>query len=207
MRSKYCGIKQMFCIPPRFVPESSRAANFVFTLWVYWSLLPVGWGCLLLYKMLSAVCILCLWMSKSSRAHVSLHECVHISHFRKSNRIGGMVRVRSMICIRNMLIWLLHRHTDCSPCFGLVINNLFEDFVNRCQDNKTQHRPLHSQHPPPIHLPFFSLINMEMSHSLLLVGKKAVMSLVTGSMDVFGLQGLLFSESMSYHCLGSESKM
>lgn len=46
--------------------------------------------------------------------------------------------------------------------------------------------------PPPIHLPFFFLINMEMSRSLLLVGKKAVMSLVTGSMDVFGLQGLLF---------------
>lgn len=61
--------------------------------------------------------------------------------------------------------------------------------------------------PPPIYLPFFSLINMEMSRSLLLVGKKAVMSLVTDSMDVFGLQGLLFSENMSYLCLGSESKM
>lgn len=61
---------------------------------------------------------------------------------------------------------------------------------------------------PPSHpLAFLSLINMEMSRSLLLVGKKAVMSLVTGSMDVFGLQGLLFSESMSYLCLGSESKM
>lgn len=33
---------------------------------------------------------------------------------------------------------------------------------------------------------------MEMSHSLLLVKKKAVTSLVTDSMDVFGLQGLLF---------------
>lgn len=44
--------------------------------------------------------------------------------------------------------------------------------------------------PPPTHLPFFSLINMEMSHSLLLKEEKAVMSLVTGSMDVFGLQRL-----------------
>lgn len=61
--------------------------------------------------------------------------------------------------------------------------------------------------PDSIYLPFFSLINMEMSRSLLLVEKKAVMSLVTDSMDVFGLQGLLFSESMSYLCLGSESKM
>jgi len=60
---------------------------------------------------------------------------------------------------------------------------------------------------PSIHLPFFSLINMEMSRLLLLEkGKKAVMSLVTDSMDVFGFQGFLFSESMSYHCLGSESK-
>lgn len=59
---------------------------------------------------------------------------------------------------------------------------------------------------PSIHLPFFSLINMEMSSLLLLEkGKKAVMSWVTDSMDVFGLQGLLFSKSMSYHCLASES--
>lgn len=61
--------------------------------------------------------------------------------------------------------------------------------------------------PLAIHLPFFSLINMEMSLLLLSVGKKAVMSLVTDSMHVFGLQGLLFSESMPYLCLGSESKM
>lgn len=33
---------------------------------------------------------------------------------------------------------------------------------------------------------------MEMSRSLLLAKKKAVASLVTDSMDVFGLQGLLF---------------
>lgn len=56
----------------------------------------------------------------------------------------------------------------------------------------------HPTPPPPslpataIYLPFSSLINMEMSHSLLLVKKKAVTSLVTDSMDVFGLQGLLF---------------
>lgn len=79
-------------------------------------------------------------------------------------------------------------------CFRLVINNLFEDFVNRCQDNKKRHRSLRAQpHSPTataIYLPFSSLINMEMSRSLLLVKKKAVTSLVTDSMDVFGLQGL-----------------
>lgn len=102
--------------------------------------------------------------------------------------------------------------TGCSPSFRPVINNLFEDFVNRCQDNKKQHRcSLHALPPSTttttIYVPFFPLINMEMSRSLLLVGKKAVMSLVTDSMDVFGLQGSLFSESVSYLCLGSESKM
>lgn len=86
--------------------------------------------------------------------------------------------------------------TGCSMCFRLVINNLFEDFVNRCQDNKKRHRCLWAQpHTPAaaaIYLPFSSLINMEMSRSLLLVKKKAVTSLVTDSMDVFGLQSLLF---------------
>lgn len=86
--------------------------------------------------------------------------------------------------------------TGCSMCFRLVINNLFEDFVNRCQDNKKRHCCLWAQpHSPTataIYLPFSFLINMEMSRSLLLVKKKAVTSLVTDSMDVFGLQGLLF---------------
>ena len=86
--------------------------------------------------------------------------------------------------------------TGCSMCFRLVINNLFEDFVNRCQDNKKQQCCLWAQpHSPTataIFLPFSSLINMEMSRSLLLVKKKAVTSLVTDSMVVFGLQGLLF---------------
>lgn len=128
------------------------------------------------------------------------YESHNVKHLRKSNRVRGIA-------------WYAYapRWYDYSTgrclCFRPVINNLFEDSVNRCQDNKKQHRPIRAQHPPPTPSPFFSLINMEMSRSLLLVGKKAVMSLVTGSMDVFGLRGLLFSESMSYLCLGSKSKM
>lgn len=84
-----------------------------------------------------------------------------------------------------------------APCvLGWSLTTYKKDFVNRCQDNKRRHCCLWAQpHSPTataIYLPFSSLINMEMSRSLLLVKKKAVTSLVTDSMDVFGLQGLLF---------------
>lgn len=143
--------------------------------------------------------------------HVSLREHVRISKCVAKNIYARAItqeiwRQYSARC--TYTTYWYDYSTGCSLCFRLVINNLFEDFVNRCQDNKKQHRPLRARHPPFIHLPFFFLINMEMSCLLLLKkGKKAVMSLVTDSMDVFGLQGLLFSESMSYLCLGSESKM
>lgn len=65
------------------------------------------------YKMLSAVCMHVFMGERAYMCtHVSPHECVQIclvcgnngKHLRKSNHIGGMAAVRSMICIRNVLI-------------------------------------------------------------------------------------------------------
>lgn len=125
-----------------------------------------------------------------------MSKCPHISwHPRVWCAAGEHPRRQCAAWYANATCWYDYS-TGCSMCFRLVINNLFEDFVNRCQDNKRRHcclwAQLHSPTATAIYLPFSSLINMEMSRSLLLVKKKAVTSLVTDSMDVFGLQGLLF---------------
>ena len=207
----------MFCVPHPlldFWPLSTvELLILCLPFGVHWGLLPVGRGCLLIVGHVKCrVCMWWLWMSKRAvDACAFCRPCVCVPSICAGAKPDRSHGDRNAAWYAYATRWYDYS-AGCSLCFRLVINNLFEDFVNRCQDNKRQHRPLCARLPPPtphptIHLPFFSLINMEMSRSLLLVGKKAVMSLVTGSMDVFGLRGLLFSESMSYLCLGSESKM
>lgn len=89
---------------------------------------------------------------------VSLHECVHIYPVcgNKRKHLGATAEE----AWRQYAAWYAYAtcwydySTGCSLCFRLVINNLFEDFVNRCQDNKKQHRPLHAQRPPSQPLAF-----------------------------------------------------
>lgn len=203
----------MFCIPPRFVPQYCRAASFVYTLWVHWSPLPVGWGRLSLYEMLSAVCLWCLWTGQCTSASVSLYEkraflscvrqqCQTFTREQPHRRHGDSAQHDMHTQHVDMIT------PQAAPCvLGWSLTTYLKTLSIGAKTTRSNITPSVLNSPPPIHLPFFSLINMEMSCSLLLVGKKAVMSLVTSSMDVFGLQGLLFSKSMSYLCLGSESKM
>lgn len=171
----------------------------------------MGRGCLLIVGHVKCrVCMWRLWMSNCGVDACTFFSvlCACQAFAREQSRIGVMVTGTQHD---------MHtQHVDmitpqAAPCvLGWSLTTYLKTLSIGAKTTSSNIAPSALDSPPPnptIHLPFFSLINMEMSRSLLLVGKKAVMSLVTGSMDVFGLRGLLFSESMSYLCLGSESKM
>lgn len=163
-----------------------------------------------MYKILSAVCARSSWMSKCLCINLCIsvlcgQQCQTFLQTRPHRRHGD----RAPRDIHT-------QHVDMNtpqavPCvLGWSLTTYLKTLSIGAKTTRSNIAPSMLNAPllpDSIYLPFFSLINMEMSRSLLLVEKKAVMSLVTDSMDVFGLQGLLFSESMSYLCLGSESKM
>lgn len=143
----------LLCIPPS---KCCKPANFVFILQVSRRLLPVLRGCLLLRYVLSVA-----YMFRRGR-HVQNVSSVRMC----ANPSGGWQRCQTLTRERAHGRKIRHSMQRQHDMITLQAApdvsgwSLTRYFVNRCQDNKKQHRTLRARCPPshPLAFLFLSLI-------------------------------------------------